>query len=211
MKEENHNDEPFLKNFQFLSLAIQKGLLSIRKIRPLSRESGVISRPYLEIIVDPKIENKLYLGLYQKYIIALRNYQKKFFHDNFASLKYIPLDRELNYPIGFKVDPLSVKVFKQYGEYGIPLHLIQKQTGFALDRLSSFYDTTEGRELVNAEKFPGKTSIMIFASNSFQTVKDILNDLETIFTPPKIPSISITGGKGKVINRKKSSRMIKKK
>lgn len=174
-------------NLKYLNMAIKSKLIQIRKIVGVEKgKDSVITRQYIEIIVDPKVENNIYKIMQKKYIIALRNYEKKFIFDNLSSLKYVPLAPNLEFPNGLKVDPFSIKVCKKSGEYGIALSVkCLSNNRFTLENKESFYDTTEARDLVNADKFPGKSSILIFCISMRQTVNDILTDLEAVFTPPK--------------------------
>lgn len=169
-------------------MAIKSKLIQIRKIVGVTKKNSkdIVTRQYIEIIVDPKIENKIYKFMQKKYIIALRNYEKKFIYDNLSSLKYVPLANNSEFPNGLKVDPFSIKIGKKSGEYGIALGVkCLSDNKFILENPESFYDTTEARSLENADKFPGKSSILIFCISMRQTVTGILADLENIFTPPK--------------------------
>ena len=176
------------KSLRYVNLAIQNKLIQIRKIRGIEKpEKNVVFRQYIELIVDPRVENKIVLSIQKKYIVSLRNYQKKFFYDNLNTLKYVPLNNNLEFPDGLKVDPFSIKVCKKSGEYGIALSVkCFHNNKYVLENPDAFYDTTEARDLVNAEKFPGKSSILIFGTSLRHTVNEIFADLELIFTPPRV-------------------------
>jgi hypothetical protein len=217
--EENHDSDEILGQYNNLKLAIKSNLINFRKIRPETVEPGIIKRPYIEIIIDPKIEDTLYNKLSKIYIVGLRNYVKKTFTDNLDEMDSIPIDKKCNIP-NVPIDLFSVKLFKETGEYGIGIRFTRDCLRL-LDE-ESFFDTFDIRDIVNAKKFPTKTSMLIFAKSVKQGIPNLLSDLNDIFTQKKkiVVKSRSSGGKvkstlkkrilsRKIPHKKSSRRMVK--
>jgi hypothetical protein len=162
---------------------VEKKQLIIHKIRGEKEigdeEKGIIRRQYIEIIINKMYLEKVYKGLFSKFVLIIRNYKDKNLHDNLNTLKNVRLkDDKIPKTV---MNPFNVIFYKPYGQYGLVISYKNNTTTSSKELVDdlSFYDTKDLRDMeAETKEFENAVSILVMCKKKNHKIENILENLE---------------------------------